>query len=389
MIRGTQQAANSNADRVFRELALATSFLAALPFLAFGLFAGSCHVRSMRASGDREDQIGALNGQVKTVSPDVMDPADVGRMVSISGVARGEAVVDEDLGLGAAALVLERHVSMYQWLEDCSVGPHRRRRRHTPCQYTKVWRDAVLRIEHRLGHAYVNPPFPLPPGPTRFVVPSWTVGVYRVGGGWLPEVPAESLRPVALGTPDLELLPANFRGRAHIDGGALYIGSPAAAQIGDLRIQYRQLKEMRVSVVAERDHFGISPRLLPDGSTFLAVKEGVHLPDAVIGTRRRPRDHWMNHVIIGMFVMVGTLLLYWPLRAWGRSVPGPALLTGAGVFLFVPLTAIALYACALAHGWWTIERSAAVAAVMTSGVSAALLLIASAVRELLPGGRPS
>jgi hypothetical protein len=179
-----------------------------------GLFTGSCHVRYREAKEARFAHLASL--EVKSIAPDRMDPADVGRMVHLSGIVRPDKpVTDTEVGLTAKTLVLERNVSMFQWIETC---------------------DEV-----------------------------WSIGVYRFADFRLPDPAAQQLDPLDVRPADLASLPASIRARARIDGGAIHMGDPPAPRVGDLRVRFRARAEMPDSLVAQRG--GSTHTRCPTGGT--------------------------------------------------------------------------------------------------------------------------
>jgi hypothetical protein len=383
-------------------------FLAGTGFTALTLLGSSCFVRSMHDTGRRTAEIRRLAADAPTIPSETLDEAHVGRMVHLTGVARSlEPTTDEELGTVFQALQVERTVSMYQWIETCtssddeppSPGPDeyvertwktRRRRvrdRWEKCRYTKDWNAVPQTIAAERADRYVNPPFPFEAG-TR-VLPSrgWAVGKFTLPSGRLPENPA-GMQPVVLSERDLGRLPAPHRARAFIADGAIRIGARGTPEVGDLKVRYRARFEMPVSVLAERDLSGVRPRTLDDGSTYIEVREGTHSVADLLALLPSGRDHWLYHVPLAACVAFGVFMTFWALRAWGRIVPGPPLLTGAGPFAFVVLASAAVYAAALARSWWNIDPRAAVIALVGAGAAVIVLLCVSALRLLLKPTEP-
>jgi hypothetical protein len=128
---------------------------------------------------------------------------------------------------------------------------------------------------------------------------------------------------------------------------------------------------------------------MPDGRYFFEARTGTHSAADLVGARPPRRDAWPNHAIPVLLVAFGVFLVYWPLRDWGSAIRGPALVTGAGVLLFVPLATAAGYGSNLAHEWWALDRRAAVLAGLLAGAAAGLLPVASVLRLLMSAPRPS
>jgi hypothetical protein len=254
----------------------------------------------------------------------------------------------------------------------------------TKCKYEKGWSAEPQSIDPERVGKYGNPPFPVDPGTQRFVPILWSVGRLTLSSDKLPKLPSEKLEPMALTPEQAEQLPEPLRGRARIHGNAFVVGDPNAPKVGDLRVAYVGRSEMTLTLIGERHGDGLRARHLPDGTELYEAREGALSTAELAGQRKQEaEDGWVPHAWFAGFVLAGTFLAFWPVRAWGRALPGPALLTGAGVLLFVPLAAMALYAATLAHAWWTPARGAAVVALAAAAGAAALLVVAGAVRQLL------
>jgi hypothetical protein len=395
---------------VFQHFAFAGMFLIGATLVSFGLLGASCHTRGRAAAQDRAAMIADL--EVRAISADAPDPADVGRLVHVSGLARAERpVVDDQMGVSMNALVLERTTSMYQWIETCTRHDDRplvvgsdvhvesdvRRPtagrlargtvvRWTKCKYEKGWKDEPQAIHPGRVERYGNPPFPVEAGTHRYLPILWSVGKLMLSSDRLPELPTGQLQPMSLTQEHLAALPEALHGRGRIHGSAIHVGDPKAPKVGDLRIEYVGRTEMTLTLIGERHGQGLRPHRLPDGTELYQAREGVHSAEELAGMRGTDAsDAWHQHVWFAAFVVIGTFLVFWPIRAWGRFLPGPALVTGASVLLFTPLAAAALYGTVLARAWWTPDRRAAVVAAAIAGSSAALLLVASTARELLRG----
>jgi hypothetical protein len=393
---------------VFRHLGLAGLFLLGLTFVGAGLSAASCHVRARAESRAREAVIAGL--QIKSIPADAPDSEDVGRLVHATGVARPVGpVVDDQLGIRLDALELERTISMYQWTETCTQHddrppafgadtyvesdintPTRRNRRRDrvitweKCVYRKEWRDAAQEILPERKERYANPSFPLEEGVHRYSPVIFSLGGLKMPTERLRDLTREGLRPMALSPEHLAGLPEALRARARIEGHAIMIGDAGEPKVGDLRIAYLGRTDMTLTVVGERDALGIKPHRLPDGTEFFQVREGAFTVSELAGARQAAvTDRYSEHAWFVPMVVIGVFLLFWPVRAWGRALPGPALFTGAGVLPFVPLATAVLYGAILSRAWWASDRSGALVAAIVAAGALVLLVTASSARLLL------
>jgi hypothetical protein len=393
---------------VFRHIGLAGLFLFGLTFVGAGLSAASCHVRARAESRGREAVIARL--PIETISADAPDADDVGKLVHVSGVARPRGpVVDDQLDIRLDALMLERTISMYQWTETCTTHddrplaygtdtyvesnvnkPTRRNRRMgrvitwEKCVYAKEWKDAAQEIREDRRARYANPAFPLEEGTHRYSPVLFSLGGLLLPTSRLPELPTEALRPIALSREHMAGLPEPLRSRARVEGNAILVGDAGTPKVGDLRIVYLGRTDMPITMVGERDRFGVKPYYLPDGTEFFQVREGDFSVAELAGVRQAAvADRRSEHAWFVPLVVIGLFLAFWPIRAWGRALPGPALLTGAGVLAFVPLATAVLYGTTLARAWWASDRSGALVAALVAAGALVVLLTASSARLLL------
>ena len=316
--------------------------------------------------------VGGLD--VRTISADAPEAAAPGQMVHFTGLAQGvQPLVDTELGFSVMALALERQVSMFQWVETCrgdsdppELGPRKRPWKRgerlgawDKCNYTQHWRPRPEKTKDKYAQVYGNPPFPVEPDTKRFELWGWRVGA---GQDHEPSLPRDPVRYADAPVSHVRAARAASASPAGAGAESRAISSTSVIRRSPGLVTSRSSTAiaaiMPVSVVGLRDAWGgVSPRPLPDGSTFLQVRAGTHSAGEMAGARRSAaRDPWQNHGVLATFFLLGTLMLFWPLRAMGRSIPGPPLITGAGVLLFVPLGAVALHAGTLAFAWWEPAR---------------------------------
>ena len=156
-----------------------------------------------------------------------VDPLNEGRLVSVQGrLESAQAPTDAELGDEANdAVVLIRHVEMYQWREACV---------DTSCVQSPAWSETL--IDASAFHAqegHENPPaFPFES--MRFDGEGIHLGAFRPD----LELILAQVDPVARPL-RLEELPANLAASASAIDGHIYIGNdPLNPVVGDLRIGY-------------------------------------------------------------------------------------------------------------------------------------------------------
>lgn len=184
-----------------------------------------------------------------TVAADRVDPANEGRLVTISGMLHADKPVrDTQLGVSADALVLLRSVMMRQWQENCVAAK---------CDYALVW--AVQPIDSRgfktvAGH---QNPARLPFSTARFFADNVRLGAFKIDAA----LAAGAAKPVAYPVGGAQL-PPNLAATFRESVGVLYAGAdPAHAAAGDLRVSYRIIPVgmARVTGVQDGDRLKMAP----------------------------------------------------------------------------------------------------------------------------------
>ena len=282
-------------------------------------------------------QTRALNEGGKAVveaSADVVEAAKEGQLVHVVGVATNlEWLKDAAFDVSADALVLRRQVEMYQWVEHSKtsqkVAMGGAETTTTEYSYEKAWADGRQASEHfAMPDGHQNPAQKYE---SEYWVARAKLGAYDLPGErllglggaerieWEPEwIPAaervamreaeiaaakastgaESAAAVAEGDGDGEsaaeapaeeaaaapvLVPLNLEAEQALDAakplkkvrnGFYYGKNPDAPEVGDLRIEFTEVKARDVSVVAAQQGSGFGAWVAKNGRTIFLMSDG-------------------------------------------------------------------------------------------------------------------
>lgn|GEM_PF-709140 len=174
------------------------------------------------------------------VSADRVDPANEGRVVSLSGPldVRTKAT-DTQLGISADAVMLMRFAEMLQWREVCNGAN---------CTYQQVWSPQII-DSGRFPADHRNPAR-LPITAARFSASDVRVGAFRVDAAALANYRRDSslrIKPVLYPVRSAQL-PSNLAMTFRDANGVLYAGDPEHRKIGDVRVSYRIIPAARVDI---------------------------------------------------------------------------------------------------------------------------------------------
>ncbi|MBF0355875.1 MAG: TMEM43 family protein [Alphaproteobacteria bacterium] len=193
----------------------------------------------------------AVSKQVVSVSAEVVDPSNEGRLIHLSGLVDvASNLVDPAFHVTAPnAIRLERRVEMFQWRENKETKTEKKmgggETETTTYNYVKEWSDELIdssSFERQQGHA--NPAMP-------YQSKIFDVKSARLGGFTLDQSQITQLsnfEPLSVEAEDGKL-PRGFRQ----EGEYLYRGkAPDQPQIGDLRVTFHNVPVQTISVIAQQ-----------------------------------------------------------------------------------------------------------------------------------------
>ena len=176
-----------------------------------------------------------------SVEADSVDGLNDDRLISVQGKLEFDRpAVDDELGVSdPGAVVLLRHVEMYQWQETCIADS---------CTQALGWTSELLdaaQFNEQLGHAN---PGQFPFASTSFIAEGIRLGAFVPS---LDLITAEV--PMLPKSVQLLELPANLAASfSEIDGG-IFAGNDALHPVvGDLRITYRMVSTGTVTLVGKQ-----------------------------------------------------------------------------------------------------------------------------------------
>jgi hypothetical protein len=292
------------------------------------------------------------SGTVVEASPDVVAPANDGKLVHLIGKATASAPIEDgDLNLSfAGAVSVNRMVEMYQWKEkkeeksqDNNGGSQTTTTTYT---YSKDWSEDAIDssgFAHPDGHA--NPPLPF--SSHRFAASDAKLGAFTLDETTLALIDtANPLKPDA---------PQGWSR----SGGGLYKGADAATPaVGDVRVHYASLPSgATVSVLARQSAGGFAPYTTTNGYQIHLARAG-NAPAALLIADQRKAESMLTWILRGVgtvLIFVGFTMLFGPIAILASVIPFlGALVRGASAaFAFVLTLPVALITIAVS---WLVFR---------------------------------
>ncbi len=293
-------------------------------------------------------------GLVINVSADEADAANDGKLVHLTADATTEEIlVDEDFGISANAIRLQRDVEMYQWKETEESETRKKlgggEETVTTYTYSKQWSSGLndsSNFQQPEGHE----------NPSEFPYDSmtWDAENVPVGAFYLSPDLISQLSDFA----DLPVreIPegAAWPEDATLSKGGIYLGAnPAQPQVGDVRIKFSVIEPGPVSIVAAQNGDTFADYQTKAGGTIAMIVPG-NVP-----AQQMFEDAIATNTLVTWLIRLGGFILIWigfgllfaPLSVLADVVPFFGNLVGAATGLIAFLLALAVALIVIALAW--------------------------------------
>lgn len=319
---------------------------------------------------------------VVSVKPDRPDPKNDGKLVHVAGAAKAtKPAADPIFGVGVQALKLQRNVEMYQWKEKSTkskkenVGGSETTK--TEYTYEKVWSSTHLDSGNFKIPAGHQNPGSMPYESAAFVPAKVKLGGFVLASSFLDELQADT----RLDAKASKLPPGGVQ-----HGGGIYIGDPATAAIGDVRITFEIAPEGVLTVVGAQKAGELGPYKDAEMSGSIELLERGKKSSEEMFQSAQDQNFFLTWILrlVGFLMMFGGLrLAARPLSVLGSIIPfvGKAIGFGTGIVAF--FVALALSAVTIGIAWLFYRPLLAIA--LFGGGIAAIVLAVVAVKKASDG----
>lgn len=310
-----------------------------------------------------------------------------GRLIYITGLAAAEKpLTDFEFGVTAKALRLKRVVEVYQWKEETQTETKKKlgggEERVTTHTYKKEWSSEL--IDSTKFKQPVSPPNPnsKPYSDMTLNAPDVKVGAFTLHSTMTGQITGEEQIPFTREM--LARLPSELKARLRVRDGLLYRGSNAAEgdepQIGDARIEFREVKPTTVSVVGRQKNKMLSP---DTGGVGELLKVGTYSADELFQAKRQQfsLQTWLLRLLGFVLMAIGIGMVFQPLVVFADVIPFLGNLVGLGVGVFALGIAFVLSLITIAVSWLTFRPLLGIGLLIVAGGTVAGLVFLSQKRQ--------
>ena len=290
---------------------------------------------------------------VVSVDAAQVSPQNEGKLVHFTGTAATTDVLrDPQFQISAPALKLQRHVEMYQWIEDKKSETHKKlgggEETVTTYNYNKQWSETWHDSSVYKQFADHANPRKAVENDTQ-VAPKITVGAFTLSSGLVDQIAGSQALPLPADAP--ETLPDGFKKSAT---GYYRGANPDQPAIGDLRVTFAVVKPQEVSVIAQQAAGTLRPYATAAGRNLEMLAPGSHSAPEMFQTAQTQNAHltWILRGVGFLAMWFGLMLVLNPLKILADFVPFFGTLVGAGLMLVTLAVALPLSLVTIAVAWF-------------------------------------
>lgn len=298
-------------------------------------------------------------GVVVSISAEQVDAANQGKLVHLAGMATTEEnLVDETFGVSSEAIKLMRLVEVYQWQEESSSSEKKKlgggTETVTTYTYSKVWSDKLISSTDFKKPGGHSNPAQIKYQSVEMVAQKVRIGAFTLAPFLIAKMMDYS--PVTLGSD--YTIPKNMKKQAKLNSNTIFLGKePAIPQVGDIRINFQEIKPMNISMIAKQSNNTFEPYRAQAGGTIGLLESGTKSAETMFQQAQRSNTimTWLLRGAGFLVMLIGFRFIFAPLSVFADVLPILGSIVGAGTGLVAGLVA-AVFSCITIGAAWFVYR---------------------------------
>lgn len=300
-----------------------------------------------------EKSLAEGQSQVRSVNAEKVDAQNNDKLVHLTGLATTqETLTDADFKVSAPnALKLIREVEMYQWKENKKSEERKNSNGSsytiTTYEYEETWSPTHIDSSAFSENWHENPKAMKYESKTQ-TASKVTIGAY--------DMTSEQVAKLDTATPvTVEKKPVELKAlKAVMHENDIYLGkNPAAPVVGDMRVRFKVVSPMQVSLVAQQKGSTFAPFQTSAGDALLLVREGTMNATQMFDAAQADNVAmtWVLRFLGWFMMLAGLFLVFRPVAIIGDRFAFLGTLAGAGLALSAFLIASGLSLLTIGLSW--------------------------------------
>ena len=304
---------------------------------------------------DRYKTLQEGRGQVVSISSTDVDSVNNETLVHVQGRAETDEILEDPVfGISQKALKLRRIVEMYQWHESVQRRSKRKiggkKVTTKTYYYSKRWSKMLIPSAN-----FKKPEMHQNPKRIPYQSITYTAKVIRLGNFVLSSSLAGKISSFCqLPVVDKHHLPQEIQRKTCIRQGKIYsCENPLNPQVGDVRISFKVVRPLDISLVAEQVGNSFKTYRTSNGGAIELLQPGLYSAEEMFKQARRSNAimTWVLRLVGFLSMLVGLVLIFRPLTILSDVLPILGSIVGVGTGLVALLLATALSLSVISIAW--------------------------------------
>ena len=302
------------------------------------------------------------------------DPAHQNALIHVSGKATTDEIIrDPQFPISSNALRFAREVKMFQWIETKKTQSRRGlgggQDHSTEYSYSQGWADHPINssaFKVQDGHR----------NPVQWLYQSWsgeakdvTLGAFRLPTDLVRSI--NKFEPLLVDEAARVSLPEDLRDKIRVDNGHFYIGTQGGPpSVGDLSIEFRQVRPTEVSILSAQDGGTFKPYQTNSGDAISRLQLGIVSADAMFKAAERENITltWAFRLLGFILMAAGMGMVLKPLAVFSDVIPTIGTIARFGNAFLAIGTSLVLSLATIAVGWISFRPAVGISVLALAGL---------------------
>lgn len=296
---------------------------------------------------------------VVSVSPDKKDLKNENKLIHFSGLAKSPNILtDEEFGISASALKMQRIVEVYQWKEDSKSKTVQKlgggTETTTTYTYSKDWSDKIVdSANFKEAETHQNPSTKL------FLDQEWiaqgvTVGAYTISEDLLSAL--SGYQAFVIPQEMFDAKNTTESAQLQLVGNMFYFqtNNITTPEIGNTRIRYEIISPQDISVIYKQSREDLIPYQTKNGSISM-IQLGKSTAEEMFKNAQDSNKSmtWILRFVGALIMFIGFKMILGVLPVIGSVIPFIGNIIGMGVGLVSFLLTTIISTVVIAIAWIT------------------------------------
>ncbi|PIY68956.1 hypothetical protein COY90_03225 [Candidatus Roizmanbacteria bacterium CG_4_10_14_0_8_um_filter_39_9] len=295
---------------------------------------------------------------VVSVSPDKIDAKNEGKLIHFSGMTISpNLLTDQEFGITASALKMQRSVEVYQWKETSKSKTVEKlgggTETTTTYTYSKTWSDNLIDSSNFKEAETHQNPSSKPFTDEEWIAQGVTVGEYAISEDMLSGL--SGYQSFTIPKEMFDAKNTTVSAQLQLVSSTIYYqtNNTTTPEIGNTRVNYKIISPQDISIVYKQSGDTLIPYQTKDGSKISMIQLGKASAEEMFQNAQESNKMttWILRFVGALLLFIGFQMILGVLSVVGSVIPFIGRVIGAGVGIVSALLTLIIGSVVIAFAW--------------------------------------